>query len=119
MPYLATRWQGMPGDKCRGTDGKFPPLSKSPIITAKRHPRFVEAGRNLSRPGREPGSLSRHSFTPSFEGSLTTAVWCRGTDGKLPYSESLQSLGAKRSISREHQKSSRLSLDFLIEARPL
>jgi hypothetical protein len=33
---------------------------------------------------------------------------CRGTDGKFPYSESLQSLGAKRSISHEHQKLSRL-----------
>ncbi len=36
---------------CRGTDAKF---LKSPIITARRHPRFVEAGL-------KPGSLSRHS----------------------------------------------------------
>ncbi len=32
-----------------------------------------------------------------------------GTDGKFPYSRSLQSLRAKRSISHEHQKTSRLS----------
>jgi hypothetical protein len=40
---------------------------------------------------------------------LRCEVGYRGTDGKFPYSESLQSLGAKRSISHEHQKSSRLS----------
>src|SRR2546427_1272376 len=36
----------------------------------------------------------------------------RGTHGKFPYSESLQSLRAKRSISHEHQKSFHLSPDF-------
>jgi hypothetical protein len=34
---------------------------------------------------------------------------CRGTNGKFPYSESLQSLRTKRSISHEHQKTSRQS----------
>jgi hypothetical protein len=34
----------------------------------------------------------------------------RGTDGKFPHPESLQSPRTKRSISHEHQKTSRLSL---------
>jgi len=35
-----------------------------------------------------------------------------GQTGSFPYSESLQSLRAKRPLSHEHQKSSRLSPDF-------
>src|SRR5260370_33589968 len=35
-------------------------------------PRLVEAGRNLSQPGREPGSLSRHS--PLLYGAR--GDWC-------------------------------------------
>src|SRR6266487_4056411 len=59
--YSLHLYYALPGHslakESRGIDGKFPPLSKSPIITAKRHPRFVEARL-------QPGSFSRHSPLP-------------------------------------------------------
>src|SRR6266705_4240292 len=109
-------------------------------------PRFVQAGRNLSRPGREPvpffvffsppacplwratrhsplpygaggqtalllecGGLTPLSHLPTYSGAALYGFMPGGHTGGFPYSESLQSLRAKRSISYEHQKTSRLS----------
>src|ERR1700674_1260566 len=102
MPYLATRWQGVSRNlhcvflrrvshhtvfeaalafrsagfqpalflECGSLAAAFSP----PKLASAPLPHSCRGRRNLSRPGREPGSLSPHSFTPSCEGPLATAV---------------------------------------------
>jgi len=73
-----------------------------PLILALLADKKLTAGRDVSRVYLE--LLARH-----MGGGVVGGRGGRGTDGKFPYSESLQSLRTKRSISHEHQKSSGLS----------
>ncbi len=72
-------WPSSPSSRCRGTIHDFHQGALA----------FCSAG-----------------FQPAF---FRAGGRCRGTDGKSPLSEGLQSLRAKRSISHDHQKSPGLS----------
>jgi hypothetical protein len=69
--------------------------------------REKDRGRKNVRLSLIPPFLTAKSIVVS-DGHLRTLKGCRGQAGSFPYFESLQSLRAKRSVSHEHQKTSRL-----------
>jgi hypothetical protein len=76
----------------------------------------TEAGKNV-RLSLIPSFLTAKSIVAS-DRHLRTLKGCRGQAGSFPYFESLQSLRAKRSVSHEHQKTSRLSLISVLISVP-
>jgi len=100
------------GERCRGTDGSFvlrsagfqPALFLECGGWTPLSPRFVGAGFSPSL----SSSFSPHS-PAAVAGHSPLLYGAGGQTGSFPYSETFQSLRAKRSISHEHQKTSRLS----------